>query len=71
MWVTQGCTPVSSSNRQDAQLGNDDGGANGGGYFFGGLDAESDVTFGVANDHNSLESCTLTGAGLLLHGLDL
>ena len=71
MRITEGCTPVPSSNRQHAQLGNDDGGADGGGDFFGGLDAESHVAFGVANDDDGLESGTLTGAGLLLNGLDL
>ena len=71
MRVTQRCTPVPSSNRQDAQLGNDDGGADGGGYFFGRLDAETDVAFGVANNNDGLESGTLTGASLLLDGLDL
>lgn len=71
MWVTERCAPVSSSNRQDAQLGDYDGGADGGRYFFGGLDAETDVAFGVADDDDGFESGALTGAGLLLHGLDL
>lgn len=71
MRVTQRCTPVSSSNRQNTQLSDDDGGADGSGDFFGGLDAETDVAFGVSNDYNSLESGTLTGTRLLLDGLDL
>ena len=71
MRVTKRCTPVPSSDRQDAQLGNDDGGTDGSRYFLGGLDAETDVAFGVANDDNGLEPRTLTGAGLFLDGLDL
>ena len=39
VWLTQRCAPVSSPNGQDAQLGDYDGGADGGGYFFGGLDS--------------------------------
>lgn len=69
--VTERRTPVSSSNWQDTQLSDDDGGADGSGDFFGGLDAETDVAFGVANDDNRLESGSLTGASLLLNGLDL
>ena len=71
MRVTQRCTPISSSDWQDTQLSDDDGGADGSGDFFGGLDAETDVAFGVANDDNGLESGSLTGASLLLNGLDL
>ena len=71
VWVAERCAPVSSSDRQHAQLRNDDGGADGGGDLFGRLDAESDVAFGVANDHDGLESGTLSGTGLLLDGLDL
>lgn len=69
--VTQRRTPVSSSNWQDTQLSNDDGGTDGSGNFFRCLDAEADVAFGVANDDNGLESGSLTGASLLLNGLDL
>ena len=71
MWVAERCTPVPSSDWKHAQLGDDDGGADGGGHFFGGLDAESHVAFGIADDDDGLESGTLTGAGLLLDGLDL
>lgn len=63
--------PVTPSHGNDAQLGDDDGGADGGRDFLGGLDAEADVALGVANDDNGLEPGPLTGAGLLLNGLDL
>lgn len=71
MWVTERSTPVSTANGEHTELGNDDGGTDGGGYFFRGLDSEPDVAFGVANDDNGLEAGTLTGAGLFLDGLDL
>jgi hypothetical protein len=71
MRLSQGCTPVPSTYRQHAQLRDDDGGADGGRDFFGGLDPEADVPFGVANDDDSLEASALTSAGLLLYGLDL
>ena len=64
-------TPVTATDGDDAELGDDDGGADSGSDFLGGLDAEADVALGVANEHNGLESGSLTGAGLLLHGLDL
>ena len=71
MWVTQRCTPVSSPYRQDAQLGDYDGGTDGGGHFFGRLDTQTNMSFRITDDDDSLETGTLTGAGLLLHGLDL
>lgn len=64
-------SPVTSSDGDDAQLGDDDGGADGSGNLLGGLDAETDVALGVTNDDNGLESGSLTGTGLLLDGLDL
>ena len=45
MRVAERATPVSASNGQDAQLGDDDGGADGGRDLLGGLDAETDVAF--------------------------
>lgn len=64
-------TPVSSSDGDNAQLGNDDGGADSSSDFLGSLNTETDVTLGVTNDDNGLESSSLTGTGLLLDGLDL
>lgn len=71
MRLTEVGAPVSAANGDDAQLGDDDGGANGSGDFFGGLDAETDVTLGVTDDDDGLEPGSLTGTGLLLDGLDL
>jgi hypothetical protein len=64
-------TPVAATDGDDAELGDDDGGTDGGGHLLGGLDAETDVALGVANDDNGLEARALTGTGLLLDGLDL
>lgn len=64
-------TPVASSDGNDAELSDDDGGADGSSDFLGSLDTETDVALGVTNDDDGLESGSLTGTGLLLNGLDL
>lgn len=64
-------TPVPAAHGDDAELGDDDGGADGGCDFFGGLDAEADVALGVADDDDGFEAGTLTCAGLFLYGFDL
>jgi len=71
MRLSQGRTPVPSAYRQNAQLRDDDGGADCGCDFFGGFDPEADMPFRVANDNDSLEASALTSAGLFLYGLDL
>ena len=71
MGKTKVGTPVTAAHGDDAQLGDDDGGADGSSDFLGGLDTETDVTVAVADDNDSLETGTLTGTGLLLDGLDL
>ncbi len=71
MRLSQSCTPVPSTYRQHAQLRDDDGGADGGRDFFGGLDPQANMSFGVTNDDDSLEASALTSAGLFLYGLDL
>jgi hypothetical protein len=68
---TQVGAPVAATDGDDAQLGDDDGGADGGGNLLGGLDAQADVALGVTNDDDGLEAGALTGTGLLLDGLDL
>lgn len=69
--LTKSSTPVTSPNGQNAEFGDDDGGTDGCGHFLGGLDTEPDVALGIADDNNGLEARSLSGAGLLLHGLDL
>lgn len=64
-------TPVTTSDGDDAELGDDDRSTDSSSDFLGGLDTKTNVTLGVTNDDNSLESGSLTGTGLLLYGLDL
>ena len=71
MRLTKVGTPVTTADREDGELGDDDGGADGGCDFLRGLDTETDMALAVADDDNGLESGTLTGAGLLLDWLDL
>lgn len=71
MRLTQVGAPVASADGQDGELGDGDGGTDGGRDFLGGLDTETDVTLGVTDDNDGLETGTLTGTGLLLDGLDL
>lgn len=71
MGSTEVGAPVSATDWDDGELGDDDGGADGGCDFLGGLDAESDVTLGVTDEDDGLEAGTLSGTGLLLDGLDL
>lgn len=63
-------TPVTSSNGDNRQLGDDDGTSDGGSDFLGDLDTETDVTVKVTDGNEGLESGSLTGRGLLLHGRD-
>lgn len=44
MWRTKVSTPVASSDGEDREFGDDDGGTDGGCDFFRGLDAQTDVT---------------------------
>ena len=71
MRLTKAGTPVSSTDGQNTQLGDYDGGSDSSSHLLGSLDAETDVALRVANDHDGLEASTLTGTGLLLNGFDL
>ena len=71
MWFTKVGAPVSAADRKHRQLCDDDCCADGGCDFFGCFDAETNVTFAVANYDNGLEASPLTGTGLLLDGFDL
>lgn len=71
MRVTQVGTPVASPDGQDAELGDDDGGADGGRDFLGGLDTQANVALRVTDDDDGLEAGALAGTGLLLDGFDL
>ena len=71
MRFTEVVTPVSTADGDDAELGDDDGGADSSSDFLGGLDTETDVALAVTNDDDGLEAGSLTGTSLLLDGLDL
>lgn len=69
--LTQVGTPVTTTDGDDAQLSDDNGGTDGGSNLLGGLDTETNVALGVTNDDDGLKTRTLTGTGLLLDRLDL
>lgn len=71
MRLTKVCSPVTTSDGHDGELRDDDCGANCSRDFLGRLDSEPDVTLAISDDDNGLETRTLSGAGLLLHWLDL
>lgn len=69
--LTEVGTPVTTTDRNDREFGNNDGGADSSSNFLRRLDAESDVAFTVTNNDDRLEPSALTGTSLLLDGLDL
>ena len=71
MGETEVGAPVTTTDGDDAELGDDDGSADSSGNLLGGLDSETDVALGVADEDDGLEAGALTGTGLLLDGLDL
>lgn len=71
MRLTKVGAPVTATDGENSELGDGDGGTDSGGNFLGGLDTETDVTFGVTDEDDGLETGALTGTGLLLNGLDL
>lgn len=71
MWLLEGGTPVTPTDGNDGEFGEDDGATDGGSNFLGALDTETDVTVEVTDGDESLETRTLTGLGLLLDGHDL
>merc|ERR1719446_671780 len=64
-------TPEAPPDGDDGELGEDDGATNGSGHLLGALHTETNMTVVVSNSDESLESCPLTGPGLLLDGHDL
>ena len=71
MGFTELGTPVTSSDGDDGELCEDDGTTDGGCDFLRALDTQTDMTIGISNSNEGLESRTLTGTGLLLNGHDL
>ncbi|KAH3667994.1 hypothetical protein OGAPHI_001748 [Ogataea philodendri] len=64
-------SPVTSSDWNQGQLGDDDGTSDGSGQLLGNLDTKTNVTVGVTNNNNNLHSGSLTSSGLLLHRKNL
>lgn len=69
--LTKVGTPVTSPDGENSELGDGDGGTDGGSDFLGGLDTKTDVALRVTDENDGLKAGTLTGTGLLLDGLDL
>jgi len=69
--VTDLVTPVSSSDGDHVELSINDGTLDGSLDFLGDLDTETEMTFGITDKDDSLESGSLTGGGHFLDGLDL
>jgi hypothetical protein len=63
-------TPITSSYWDNVNLGIDQGTLDGNLNFLSALDTNTNVTSLITSGNNSLESCSLTGLGLLLHGQD-
>jgi hypothetical protein len=70
MGFTELGTPVTSSNGDDGELGEDDSASNGGCDFLCTFNTEPDVAVKVTDCDEGLETGTLTGTGLLLDGHD-
>jgi hypothetical protein len=64
-------TPVSTTDRGDIKLGSSDSTTDGGGNLRGALDSKSQVTGGITDGNEGLETSTLTSRRLLLHRHDL
>lgn len=71
MWFTDLVTPVTATDWNDGELGEDDGSANSSGDFLAALDSQANVTVAVTDGDEGLEAGTLTGTGLFLDGHDL
>jgi hypothetical protein len=64
-------SPVSATNGGDVELGSKDSTADGGGNLGGALNSKTDVSIGITNSNEGLETSTLTSRTLLLNGHDL
>jgi hypothetical protein len=64
--LTKSSTPVTPSDRNNTEFGEDDGTTNGSGDFLGALDTQTDVSLEISDGDECLETGTLTGTGLLL-----
>ena len=68
VWRTDFITPVSSSYGNNREFGKNNSTTNRSCYFFRAFHTETDVSFAITDDNNSLETSTLTGTCLFLYG---
>jgi hypothetical protein len=61
-------TPISSSDWDNVALGVNESSLDGNLDFLGNLDTNTNMTLSVSTSNDSLESGSLSGLGLLLHG---
>jgi len=66
MWFSDFVTPITSTNGNDRQFGQNDGSTDSSGHFFTAFDAKPYVSVIVTDCHKRLETSSLTGSGLLL-----
>src|SRR6201996_319740 len=70
MGFTESCAPVSTSDGNYGEFGENNSTADSSGDFFRTLYAKTYVAVGITDSNKGLEPCTLTGASLLLHWHD-
>ncbi|KAK9982995.1 hypothetical protein SO802_032520 [Lithocarpus litseifolius] len=71
MRLTDLVTPVSSPDRNDRELSQNDSTTNSSSNLLAALDTEPDMAIVVTDDDEGLEASSLTGTSLFLHGHDL
>jgi hypothetical protein len=69
--ISNTCSPISSSNGDDAEFCKDHGAADGGRDFFATFYAETDVSVTISYDDKRFEAGPLTGSSLFLYGANL
>jgi len=69
--LTESDTPVTTTDGNNRELGEDDSATDGGGHFLCALDTETDMSVEVTDSNERLEASTLTSTSLLLDGHDL
>lgn len=67
MRLVNGSAPITTTHWNNVKLGVDNGASDGGSNFLRRLDTKTDMTIRITNDDKGLETCALTGTGLLLH----
>ena len=67
VWLSNVGAPVTPSDWEKREFGDDDGTSNSSCDFFGTFDTKPNVCVKVTNSHESLESSPLTGIGLFLN----